>query len=310
MTELEASLEEYLSMRRALGFKLRMPGILLRDFVQFTKKEGASVITTDLALRWATQSTECQPTHWANRLGMVRQFARFHSAADPQTQIPPRGLLPFRYQRRTPYIHSEEEIAELLAATRKLGSPKGLRAATYSTLFGLLAVTGMRVSEAIGLDRRDVDLCKGILKIRQTKFNKSRLIPVHCTTRDALIEYARIRDGIFTRSASQSFFVSERDTRLTDFSARWTFLKVSRAISSRGKMDGRHPHLHDLRHGFVVRTLLTWYRSGSNVDQQMPTLSAYLGHGSVANTYWYLSGVPELMQFAVQRLENREGDFR
>ena len=297
------ALEEYLNVRRALGFKLRNAGGLLKGFVTYAEREGASSITTDLAVRWAMEQKNCQPAQWANRLSLVRRFARYVSALDPGTEIPPLALLPHRFHRKGPYLYTDEEIARLIAAAKKLRSRQGLRAATYATLFGLLAVTGMRMSEPLALDRDDVDLTRGILIVRRTKFGKSRLIPVHASTREALRRYRAIRDRICPRAPS--FFVSERGKRLTSERVWWTFVQLSHQIGLRGPADRHGPRLHDLRHRFAVQTLLGWYRAGLNVEQHLPELSAYLGHAHVTDTYWYISAVPELLQLATLRLEGR-----
>jgi len=303
MNNLQAALGEYLNIRRTLGFKLRDEGTVLPQFLLFLDKKDASFITTDLALRWATQPENVLPAHWARRLSMVRVFARFHSAVDPRTEIPPQDLLPFRYRRKPPYIYNGGEISRLLEVSSHLQSAIGLRASTYSTLFGLLAVTGMRVSEPIALNRRDVDLLRGILTVRLTKFGKSRLIPVHLSTVEKLTEYSRLRDRFFSSPRCPSFFVSEKGTRLTHWSVRWTFVKLSREIGLRGPHDSHGPRVHDLRHTFAVKTLLRWYQTGVDVERHMPELAAFLGHTHVNDTYWYISAVPELLRLASKRLD-------
>lgn len=296
------ALEEYLNLRRALGFTLDTAGGLLHRFVRYAQQEGASYITRELALRWAMQAS-CQPAQWANRLSMVRKFASYMSALDARTEIPPRGLLPHHFRRKQPYIYTDEEIARLIRAAQKLPSPLGLRAATYSTLFGLLAVTGMRVSEPIALDCDDANLSRGILTIRRTKFGKSRMLPLHATTVEALRRYRELRDGICPRT--RRFFVSERGISLTVWSVRKTFVLLSRQIGLRGPHDSHGPRLHDFRHRFAIETLLRWYRAGIDAERHMLELSTYLGHVHVADTYWYISAVPELLQLATLRLEER-----
>jgi integrase len=299
------ALEEYLTVRRALGFTLRNAGGLLKGFLAYAEREGASSITTELAVRWAMEQKNCQPAQWANRLSLVRRFARYVSALDPGTEIPPLGLLPHRFHRKGPYLYTDEEIVHLIEAAKKLRSRLGLRAATYATLFGLLAVTGMRMSEPLAFDRDDVDLARGILTVRRTKFGKSRILPVHASTREALQRYRAVRDQICPQA--QSFFVSERGKRLTSERVWWTFVRLSHQIGLRGPADRHGPRLHDLRHRFAVQTLLGWYRAGLNVEQHLPELSAYLGHAHVHDTYWYISAVPELLQLATLRLEGKGG---
>jgi len=303
MNGLRKDLEEYLSIRRKLGFKLQWAGKLLHDFVVFAEKEGVSFITTELALRWATQPIDCQPAWAAARLGIVRGFAQYQSVIDSRTEIPSQELLPYRYYRRRPYIYGNDEVRRLIKAAQRLQPPLGLRAATYSAVFALLAVTGMRISEPIGLNQEDVDLIHGILTVYQTKFGKSRLVPIHPSTQKALQQYASLRGRIFPKPETEGFFISEQGTRLTDWTVRSTFVKLSRQIGLRGPHDSYGPRLHDFRHSFAIKTLLAWYRKGVNVDRHMPELSVYLGHAHVSDTYWYLSAVPELMQLAAMRLE-------
>lgn len=304
MSPLEQALDEYLAIRRALGFELREMAGCLRNFVAFLRTEGASYITTELALRWATRPAAAQPATWTWRLGMVRRFALWHSAMDPRTEVPPAGLLPHRYHRKTPHIYSDPEIERLLRRAAHLPSPRGLRAHTYTTLFGLLAVSGMRVNEALGLDRPDVDLAHGMLTIRRTKFGKSRHVPVHPSTVDALHQYADKRDRILPAPPTPAFFVSERGTRITEWMARYTFAKLSQQLELRASArgHGRGPRLHDMRHRFAARTLIEWYRAGLEVDRELPKLATYLGHVHINDTYWYLEAVPELLQLATDRL--------
>jgi integrase len=307
MSELKIALEHYLSLRRQLGFKLRDEGSLLPKFVFFVEQQGASFITTDLALRWAMQPKGTLPAWWAKRLQMVSHFAQYMSIGDPRTEIPPQGLLPHRYRRRTPYIYSGEEIKKLIKAAKQLFSPIGLRPYTYSTLFGLIAVTGMRVRESTHLLCKDVDLKHGILTIHQTKFGKSRLVPIHPSTQRILQEFKCRRNQLCPNPQDPNFFISDRGTRLTCCNIRQTFVKLSRQIGLRGPIDSHGPRLHDFRHSFAVRTILSWYRADIDVERQIPKLATYLGHIHVNDTYWYLSAVPELMQQVAMRLDNSEG---
>ncbi len=309
MITIRKAVENYLAMRRALGFKLVDQGAVLCQFVVFLEKEKAPFITTALALRWATQPFGVEPAWWANRLSFIRGFARYWSATDPRTEIPPMGLLPFRNKRAVPYLYTDEEIKRLLEAARYLPPFTALRRWTFPTLFGLLAVTGMRVSEAITLQRDDVDLSAGLLTIRLTKFNKSRLVPIHPSTCEALRQYARHRDRIYTPRAGSPFFMSHKGTALTDCNVRWTFVKLSRQIGLRKPSDRFGPRLHDFRHRFAIKTLIDWYRSGVDVERRLPVLSTFLGHAHVTDTYWYLSSVPELLALTVSRLEKRWEDL-
>lgn len=309
MSPLRKAVEDYLAMRRALGFKLRLPAGMLREFASFLEQERASHITTALALRWAMQPAGVQPAQWANRLGVVRRFAQFLSASDRRTEVPPLGLLPYRYTRKPPYIYRDAEIRRLLHAASRIGSSTGLRAASYSTLIGLLAVSGLRISEAIALNDQDVDLAEGVLMIRRTKFGKSRLVPLHPSTTRALRRYRRTRDRIRPPGLrpSAALFVGEQGRRLTEWAVRWAFNKLSRETGLRGPTDRRGPRLHDLRHRLAVKTLIGWYRRGVDVEARLPVLSTYLGHGHVTDTYWYLSAVPELLRLAAERLEAHGG---
>lgn len=305
MISLRKAVKDYLTMRRSLGFKLRDMGYNLRHFVSFLAQQRASVITTDLALRWAQQPQNVQPAQWAARLSFVRSFARYWSATDPRTEIPPMGLLPYRAKRATPYIYSNDEIQHLLKAARNLPPSTGLRPWTYYSLFGLMAVTGMRISEVIRLDHADVDLKQGLLTVRLTKFSKSRLIPLHPSTAKRLKRYLHRRDELYPQPLTARFFLSNQGTPLTDCMVRWTFVKLSRQIGLRKVGGSSGPRLHDLRHRFAVTTLLHWYRTGVDVEQRLPVLSTYLGHAHVTDTYWYLSAIPELLALTKDRLEKR-----
>jgi site-specific recombinase XerD len=305
MTPFRKSLEEYLSLRRGLGSDLYAAGARLYRFVEFLEREGASVITADLALRWATETTSATSATWAQRLGDARRFASWLSATDPRTEVPSRELLPHRYRRRPPYIYRDDELARIVREAARLTSPVGLRALTYSTLFGLLAATGLRLGEALALDRDDVDLHAGVLKVRHGKFGKARFVPLHDSACEALRRYARQRDSLLPRPSCAAFLVSDRGRRVTHWSAEYNFAVVSRAVGLRlpagGYKHGRGPRLHDMRHRLAARTLVRWYREGRDVDRELPKLAMYLGHGHVSDTYWYIEAIPELLQLAVER---------
>ena len=307
MTRLRDAVDEYIALRRSLGFKLRDMASDLTDFAAFLEQHAAPFITTALAVEWAMQPADHQPSDWAQRLGFVRVFARHWSATDPRTEIPAAGLLPFRPQRARPYLYTDEEIRQLLAATNTLSSTNGLRPRTYHSLFGLLVVSGMRISEAITLERQDVDLHQGLLTIRKTKFNKTRLIPLHASTRDVFIAYARQRDRLVPTPTSPAFLLTDRGRRLEISTVHRTFYDLSRRIGLRGPADHTGPRIHDFRHRFAVNTLIQWYRANEDIERRLPVLSTFLGHAHVADTYWYLSLHPELMQLATSRLERRWG---
>ena len=304
MSTLAQAVRDYLELRQGLGFKLSDTARYLPDFARFLDEQGASHITTRLAIRWAMQPIRARSSHWARRLTMVRLFALYWRAHDPRTEVPPAGAIPGRYERAQPYLYTDDEILRLIGAARRLLTSTGLRPETYATLFSLLTVTGMRIGEVVALDRDDVDLKESVLTIRRTKFGKSRLVPVHPSTQLALRRYARKRDQVYPRPSTPSFFLAERGRRLTTWAVRWTFVQLSHKIGLRGPTDTHGPRLHDFRHRFAVHTLLDWYRAGVDVEQHIPRLATYLGHTHVTDTYWYLTAVPELMQLVAARLEN------
>lgn len=310
MSPLHEALQEYLALRRALGFKLKKVERTLRRFVEFAEAEGAGFITTELALRWAQTPAHTDPAYQALRLGMVRLFAHHCSSLDPRTEVPPAELLPHKVRRQTPYLYSDTEIVGLVEAARQLPSRTGLRAATISTLLGLIAVTGMRRSEPIALDREDVDLTHGVITIRRSKFGKSRCLPLHPSTRQVLERYRAERDRLCPRPQTPSFFVSAQGTRVSQWALYAAFVKVSRQIGLRGPADRHGPRLHDLRHTFALRTILGWYRDGQDVERLLPRLATYLGHTHVTDTYWYLTATPDLLGAAALRLDSAEEEGR
>ncbi len=309
MNTLRQSVQEYLAMRRSLGFKLSDAATGLRDFVTFMEHHHAPYITHRLALAWAKQPSAVQPAEWARRLSYVRVFARHRSASDPRTQIPPVGLLPYRPKRAQPYVYSDQEICDLLSAALKLRDPDGLRPWVYYCLFGLMSVTGLRLGEAKNLELRDVDLQAGVLTIRGAKFGKSRLVPLHASTCRVLAGYITRREQAWAgRPVSSFLFVSGWGNRLDNGQIHRTFYALSRQIGLRGSADRRGPRLHDMRHAFASKTLLRWYRAGEDAERRLPVLSAYLGHVHWSDTYWYLSAMPELMLEAMSRLERHWED--
>ncbi len=300
---LSSHAQDYLRLRRALGFKLDRAGQLLPQLLTYLEAAGAATITSDTAIAWARLPERAHPNHWAARLAIARGFARYLQTIDPATEVPPPGVFPTRRHRPTPYLWSQGEIYRLLEGTRALRSP--LRAATHEALFGLLATAGMRIGEAIGLQRGDVDLDAGLVTIHQAKFDRARLVPLHPSTTEALRRYTAERDRLCPRPRSQAFFLSGAGTTLTRSGVEKTFRTITTAIGVRTATV--HPRVHDLRHSFAVDTLIRWHQGGVNVDEHIGALSIYLGHVSPADTYWYLSACPQLMTLAAERLQVRYG---
>jgi len=309
MNTLRQALHEYLSLRRNLGYKLREAGKALLDFVKFMEQQGALYITGALALTWAQQPANAQPAYWAQRLSFVRGFARYRGSSDPRTQIPSPGLLPFQPKRARPYLYSDEEIKRLLRAALEMPhryERGALLPWVYYCLFGLLSVSGLRLGEARNLELQDVDLEAGVLTVRNAKFGKTRLVPLHATTCQVLAEYLARRQAHWAgRAVSSYLFVSSWGNRLDSGQIHRAFYVLSRQIGLRGASDSHGPRLHDLRHRFATSTLVNWYRADQDPGRLLPLLSAYLGHVHVADTQWYLEGSPELMLEAMQRLERR-----
>lgn len=296
--------EEYLAYRRDLGFQLRSEGLLLRLFARYADAEGhQGPLTTELAVRWARLPNASTPLYWARRLEVVRCFARFLAISEPRTEIPAKGLLGSAHRRIAPYIYSEAEIAALLTAARQLRSVNGLRPQTYATLLGLLASAGLRISEALRLTRFDFADGRDLLAINETKFHKSRLVPLHPSTAQALREYAVFRDRVHPCPLAGAFFLTDRGTPLRYTTVRQNFRRLCGRVALANRADGRRPRLHDFRHTFACRRLLRWYEVGADVEHGVAALSTYLGHGKVSDTYWYLTATPELLGQAAARFE-------
>jgi integrase/recombinase XerD len=308
VSDLHQAVEQYLAVRRALGFKLEREGQLLDDFAGFCARRGEPAVTAAAALDWATLPQGADPCWWAARLTAVRTFARWRAAFDPATEVPPAGLLPQRSRRAEPYPYTDADILALLEQARAIRSP--LRAATYHTLIGLLAVSGMRVGEAIALDRGDVDPAQRVLHVRHAKFGKSRLVFCHPSTADALRQYARIRDAHQPNPATPAFFVSTAGTRLIYKNVHQCFHHLAAQAGLAPLGPRCRPRIHDLRHRFALQALLGWYRDGTGIGQQLPALSAYLGHVRPQDTYWYLRAAPELLALAAERLQPLPGAGR
>lgn len=300
MNAMREALADYLRLRRSLGHELADAARLLPGFVTWLDTQQTSTVTVATALAWVQESTAGRGgTAGSRRMTAVRGFARYLSGIDPDTEIPPRGLMPSRQRRRPPFLYSAADVDRVIGqAVTSIVSP--LRAATYATLIGLLAASGLRIGEAIKLDRGDIDWEQGVLLIRESKFGKTRLVPLHETSMRALADYAALRDAQQPEPAQPSFFVARDGQRLCYAVVSATFRRL---VDTAGVGAGAPfpPRMHDLRHAFAIRTLLGWYRTGQDVQARIPSLSTYLGHREPASTYWYLSAAPELLAAAAAR---------
>ena len=306
MTTLSQRLAGYLAVRRSLGFDLSFEERVLRVFTRFADHEGTDHITVDLFLRWKGAFGTANANTWGHRLGMVRAFASWLKGYDERTEVPPSGLIPVKWHRPRPYIYSDKEVAELVARAARLRSRYGLRGWTCSTLFGLIAVTGLRINEALKLDDDDVDLDAGVITVKRGKNGKARFAPVAASTSQRLEAYRTERIRLLGPAAG-AFFRNDDGRRTTDCSARYNFALVSQDMGLREAQrfckHGRGPRIHNLRHTFAVRTIMGWYRKGLNPDREMIRLTTYLGHVKPDHTYWYIEAVPELLQLASERAE-------
>lgn len=307
---LQTRVDEYLAERRRLGYQLRSRDTLLASFTRYVaSRHHRGPLTAELMADWARQDkwNRGTPGTWTVRLALLRRFARYLKQFEPDTEIPDESIFGRKPGRLAPHIYREEEIVELLAAARKLGPHGSLRPATFEALFGLMASTGLRVSEAIHLRDADVDLKQGILTIRQTKFAKSRQLPLHTSTVVALAHYRRQRARHVPTTVDTPFFISSRGRRLGQPLGErqahrvFTALRNSLGWVNRGAHDA--PRLHDMRHTFAVRRMMLWHAERTDVDQMMLALSTYMGHAEIKHTYWYLTGVPELMALAGGKFE-------
>lgn len=300
MTSLRQAFDDYLAVRRALGYKLRRDEKLLNQFLTYLEDLGEERVTTKTALAWATLPQDADRSWWSCRLTVVRGFATHLHAIDPATEVPAADLLPWKRCRATPYVYTDDEIVALIAAAETLRTPH--RVATYQSLFGLLAVTGMRVGEAIGLDRDDFDSSEGLVEVRKGKFGKSRELPLHPSAVDALHDYLRRRDRPRSAASTSALFVSSAGTRLLYCNVQCTFRQLVSRAGLKPRSAKCRPRLHDLRHSFAIRTVLDSYRHGGDTEAQLALLSTYLGHVDPGKTYWYLSAAPELLELAGHRL--------
>ena len=306
MNSLRSALQAYVSVRRGMGCKFRYQEKQLQGFLHFMEDRGAGVVTNKLAMEWATLPPDSFSTR-TSRIGCVRGFAHYLSSYDSRTEVPPIGVFS-RASRPKPYLYTETEIIRLLEAALKLPPADGLRRWTYHSLFGLLAVSGLRISEALMLHRDDVDLERGVLTIRHTKYDKSRLVPIHASTCRVLHDYAARRDTHLHPPRTLYFFVAEQGNHLLHWRVRRVFWELSRQTGLRRPEDHTGPRIHDFRHTVAVKVLLNWDRTGKDAELLVPVLSTLLGHSQVRDTYWYLSTCPELLGQAVKRLEKHWGE--
>ena len=299
MSGLADHVSDYLALRRSFGFKLVFEGHVLPQLAAYLEAAGASTVTTELAIAWAgLPSDHVLAISLAHRLGAARGFARYLRTIDGTAEIPPTGVWPATTPRPQPYIWTHDEIRRLLDATRQLAP---LRAVTHETLFGLLAVSGMRIGEALGLERRDIDLDAAVITIRDAKFGRSRLIPLHPSTSTALAAYTVRRDALSPDTTATAFFVTTTGAPLRYGGVRQVFNELTTKIGLRTPTS--RPRVHDLRHTFAVRTLIDWHQGGLDIAGRLPVLSTYLGHVNPSGTYWYLTAVPELMELAATFLD-------
>lgn len=301
---MQARVEAYLHARRVLGYALRIEGEQLYRFAHFAEQQGHhGPLSLDLAVAWANATQSKSNIGPARRLEPLRPFAKYCALFEPETEIPPSHLLGPAHRRITPHIYSEQEISDLLDATQLLRPTDGLRPATMRCLLGLLAATGLRVSEALHLHRTEVDLDQGLLTLNKTKFRKSRYVPLHPTTREALAEYASVRDRYVPLSRDNTFFLFDNGRKVNYAQAHYAFVQIRAQLGWDDPPDGHRPRLYDLRHTFACRRLLSWYAEGVDVHWAIPHLATYLGHCKVSDTYWYLTGIPALLAVAADRFE-------
>lgn len=301
---MESRVNDYLKLRRALGFQMRSQEEMLLQFARHMDvSEPHGPLTIEAALSWANASHLSRSSR-AKRLSAVRCFARYLAARDDRTEVPGRALVPKVCFRQRPHLYSPQELGQLLAATERLEPHYSLKRQLYRTLFGLLACTGLRVSEALKLNADHADLQQGVLRIEQTKFKKSRLVPLHPTATQALRDYSQARYDRRDVRDDSPFFINKRGNRLTYCAVRWNFDWLRDLLGwTQGNGDWPRPRIHDLRHTFACQRLLDWYREGEDVHHLIAALSTYLGHGKVTDTYWYLTSTPELLAIAGSRFE-------
>jgi len=299
---------EYVTRRQALGFRMETEkGELMRFAHYVTERGKQGPLTQAIMLEWLGGSPNASRTYQARKLASLRSFSKYLAIYEPRTEIPPAKLFGRTGSRPAPHIYSDQELFELFRACERARPPGGLRCRTYRLLFGLLAVTGMRVSEALKLNNREVDLDNGVLRVQDTKFRKSRLVPLHLSTTRALRQYVLARDTHHPAPQSEAFLLSEKGGRLPYRTVQGFFRDIRERLGWDHQRGGRAPRIQDLRHTFACRRILAWYEQGLDVEPRIPSLSTYLGHAKVTDTYWYLTGSAELFSIAGQRFEQFAG---
>jgi integrase len=298
-----ALVEEYLALRRGMGYALHIEGAELLRFARYADEKGHhSAITTELAMEWARLPKQAERLYWARRLDIVRRFAKHRRLFDPHTEIPAEGAFGPSYRRPQPHIYSDDAIRQLIQQASLLGPAGGLRSKTYQTLFGLLACTGLRISEALHLRRDDVDVQRGLMTITATKYKKTRLVPLHPSATQALKRYSQKRDQYHLHPRAETFFLTEHGTSLKYWRVLMTFIALRQQLGWEAK-SRPFPTIHGLRHSFVVSRIVHWYREGVDLDRRIAALSTYLGHVKVTDTYWYVTATPELLSLSTERFE-------
>jgi integrase len=302
---MQSLVQTYLEERRSAGFALEIPGKLLVGFARFSDQRGhRGPITEQLILDWVQGcARRATPFTWARRLQTIRPFARFCSRLDRATYIPEQSIFGRAKRRLTPHIYTDCEITDLLRAAGQLKPEGTLRPATYKTLLGLIAATGLRISEALKLRFVDLDFARGVLTVRQTKFTKSRLVPLHPTVTSALSCYAVVRQRAIPAEPKSFFFVGSSGTALPKSTVHHAFQQLRKGLGWKARGSHPFPRIHDLRHTFICRRVQLWHEQGADIDYAMLALATYVGHAKVSDTYWYLTGVPDLMAVAGRNFE-------
>ncbi|MEP6905521.1 MAG: tyrosine-type recombinase/integrase [Gemmatimonadales bacterium] len=297
--------QDYLSERRALGFDLSIPGDQITAFARFIDEVGhTGPLTTGITLDWVQgQAKHAAPFSWARRLDVLRPFAKYLTRLDPATEFPQTAIFGRSHRRLAPHIYREQEICDLRTAARRLDPHGGLRPATYETIFGLIAATGLRLSEALHLRCGDVELEQGIVTVRNTKFRKSRHVPIHATAVTALNRYMAVRARHGAISLDSLLFLSSSGGLLPTRTIHWVFQKLRAELGWTARGAYAQARIHDLRHTFICRRVQLWHEHGADIDNAMAALSTYVGHAKVSDTYWYLTGIPDLMAVAGKRFE-------